>query len=169
MIGPKACSLTYNRMDYSYGKIYRMLVGGSYYYGSTVLSLNERLYGHKVMMKKHPHLKVYAKIQEVGWDNVIIELVEEYPCESKEELLQRETTHINLSDPLCLNMRISFQSEDERKIKEKEQNKKYRLEHLEHLRQKSKEYKKAHPLTDEQKEARRTYQREYMRKRRTQI
>jgi hypothetical protein len=154
-------------MDYTQSKIYRVLVGGSYYYGSTTVPLDERLCSHKYMSKKHPNMKLYKKALELGLDSMTIELVENYPCNSNKELLQRENTYINLSDPLCLNMRPAYQTSDEKKQKEKEQNKKYRLEHLEHLRKKNKEYKSTRPpLTDEERELRRTYQREYMRKRR---
>ncbi len=155
-------------MDYAQGKIYRVLIGGSYYYGSTTTSLEQRLQSHKYTSKKHPEMKLYKKALESGGiDTMTIELVEAYPCENKTELLQRENTHINLSDPLCLNMRPAYLTYDERKQKEKEQNKKYRAVNLEHLRQICREYKSTRPpLTDEEREARRTYQREYMRKRR---
>lgn len=157
-------------MSYGQGKIYRIVVDDSYYYGSTTMSLDERLLSHKYMSKKHPEMNLYKKATELGLDTMVIELIENYPCNSKTELLQRENTYINLLDPLCLNMRSAYLTPEEKKKREKETNRNYRLEHLEHLRQKNKEYKATRPpLTDEEKEARRTYNREYMRKRREKL
>jgi len=126
-------------MSYQYGKIYRIVVGDSYYSGSTTMSLDERLLSHKYMSKKHPEMKLYKKAIELGLDAMTIELVEHYPCNSKIELLQRENMYINLSDPLCLNMRPAYLSPEEKKQIEKEWNRNYRLNHLAQLRQKNKE------------------------------
>jgi len=132
------------------------------------MTLEKRLQSHKYMSIKHPEMKLYKTALAHGLDTMTIELVENYPCTSNTELLQRENTHINLSDPCCLNMRPAYQTPAEKKQKNHEQCKKYRLEHLEHLRQKNKEYKASRPpLTAEERESRRAYQREYMRKRRS--
>jgi hypothetical protein len=156
-------------MDFMEGKIYRICVGDSYYHGSTVTSLDRRLYNHKKMMERKPQLKLYVKIQEVGWDSVRIELVEDYPCESYTELLQRETTYIDLSDPLCLNMRPAYCSVEEGKKRDTESAKKWRENNKEYLAGKGKEYKDSHPPDEEEREKRRNYQREYMKKRRASL
>lgn len=156
-------------MDYADGKIYRIVVGDSYYYGSTVLSLSQRLYGHKAYCERNPCVKVYAKIQEVGWDSVVIELVEDYPCESNTELRQRETTYINLSDPLCLNTYRAYCSEEEGKERDAEALKKWRENNKEYTTNYGKEYRVLHPPTEEQKIEMRDYQREYMKKRRASL
>ena len=39
--------------------------------------------------------KLYEYINDIGWDNVTIELIEEYPCETKKELNTREKYYIN--------------------------------------------------------------------------
>jgi hypothetical protein len=156
-------------MDFAEGKIYRIRVGDSHYYGSTVLSLSQRLYGHKKWSEKHPHIKVYAKIQEVGWDSVVIELVEDYPCESYTELLQRETTYINLSDPLCLNTYRAYCSEEERKERDAKATKMWRENNKEHLTGYGKKYKALHPPDEAEREKWRIYQREYMKERRASL
>ena len=157
-------------MDYAQGKIYRVLVGGSHYYGSTTMPLDKRLQSHRYMSKKHPEMKLYKKALELGLDTMTIELVENYPCNSNTELLQRENTHINLSDPLCLNMRPSYLTADEKKQKERTYNNQYWRANKEALSAYHKTKKaECPPLTDEEKEARRTYQREYMRKRRLEL
>lgn len=113
-------------MDYAQGKIYRVLVGGSHYYGSTITSLEERLAFHKKMSKRKPEIKLYQKALELGWENVKIELVEAYSCKDNYELRRREDTFISLSDPLCLNMRRSFLTPEEKLQKQKEQSRLYK-------------------------------------------
>lgn len=156
-------------MDFVEGKIYRLSVGDSYYYGSTVTSLDRRLYNHKKMMERRPNLKLYVKVQEVGWDGVTIELVENYPCESYTELIQRETTYINLEDPLCLNMRLAYCSVEESKKRDGKSAKRWRENNKEYLAGKGKEYKASHPPNEEEREKIRNYQREYMKKRRASL
>lgn len=153
-------------MDFAEGKIYRLVVGDSYYYGSTITSLDRRLYNHKQMIIRRPNLRLYVKIQEVGWDNVSIELVENYPCESYKELIKKETTYINLEDPLCLNMRPAYCSVEEGKKRDAKSMKIWRENNKEYLAGKNKEYKASHPPNEEEKEKIRNYQREYMKKRR---
>jgi hypothetical protein len=154
-------------MDYSNGKIYRIVVGEHYYIGSTIKDLNHRLQFHKYMSKKCPNLKLYTKIVEYGWDKIKIELIELFPCDSFNQLLQQENTYIKLDDPLCLNCRPSYQTAEESNRKRQELNKKYREDHLEDLRRKNREYKQSRPpKTQEQIEQSRIYQRNYMRERR---
>ena len=112
---------------------------------------------------------MYAKIQEVGWDSVVIELVEDYPCESYTELLQRETTYINLSDPLCLNTYRAYCSEEERKERDAKATKMWRENNKEHLTGYGKKYKALHPPDEAEREKWRIYQREYMKERRASL
>lgn len=131
------------------------------------MSLDKRLQCHRYMAKKHPHLKVYTKAVEIGWVNAVIELIEDYACADLKELLHRENTHINLSDPLCLNARPALVSDIERKATKRGCMAKWREENKDHRRAYAIEYKASRPaLTDEEKQKRKDYQREYMRKRR---
>ena len=64
-------------------------------------------------------------------------------------------------------MRPSYQTADEKKQKERTLNKQYRIDNIDELKIKQKEYRaNLPPLTDEEREASRIYQREYMRQRR---
>ena len=86
-------------MNYANGKIYK-IVGddGSTYYGSTTESMKER-------MRKHPHNKgtmAYQKIiSQMDYETI---LLENYPCESRKELEDREAWYIR-ENP-CVNVQI---------------------------------------------------------------
>lgn len=103
---------------YQHAKIYKLLCDdGHYYYGSSCNELRVRFQQHKEDSKKNPYQKVYSHINELGWDKVSIVLVEEYPCETKSQLRQREDWYIrpSITDALCLNQRKShWNEEDER-------------------------------------------------------
>lgn len=82
-------------MDYANGKIYvlrdtRTDTQPIIYVGSTTSSLAKRLYGHKSKATIEPRPIHRYVNEEVGWDNVIIELHENYPCKDKNELCKRE-------------------------------------------------------------------------------
>ena len=117
--------------DYENGKIYK-IVGedGTTYYGSTTLSLKQR-------KGQHPHdpkTTAYKKIiTQMDWD---IFLVENYPCESKKQLLKREGYYIR-ENP-CVNRCIAGRSkrewyEDNLEYCKKYQEK-YRETHRKHRR-----------------------------------
>jgi group I intron endonuclease len=92
---------------YQDSKIYKLVCNDGYYYiSSTTQELNNRLNNHKSQSKTGVN-KVYNYINIIGWDNVIIELIEKYPCNSKKELVDREKYYINNSklDNLCLNFK----------------------------------------------------------------
>ena len=86
--------------DYANGKIYK-IVGedGSTYYGSTTTSLKERMSSHRYNKTTTAHQKI---ISHMDWEMV---LVENYPCESKKELEDREGWYIR-ENP-CVNERIA--------------------------------------------------------------
>ena len=98
--------------DYSKAKIYMIYSTDSPvllpYYGSTIQSLNRRLSDHK------NHFKLWKQgkktgcssfmLLEQGFDKVAIILVEDFPCNSKQELEIREAHYIK-NNP-CINMQI---------------------------------------------------------------
>lgn len=100
--------------NYKNGKIYKLITPHNpelIYYGSTVLPLYKRKAHHK-----EDYLKKNAKIQsrelfELGADDVIIILVELYPCNNKEELLKQERYYIE-NNP-CINKRIPTRTQKE--------------------------------------------------------
>ncbi len=93
------------------GKIYAIICNktGLKYYGSTTLSLSMRLSIHKYMMSKTK--KNLSSFEVLKNNDYKIELVEEFPCETKDELFEREKHYIKNND--CVNKRIPF-----RKVKE---------------------------------------------------
>jgi len=85
--------------DYANGKIYK-IVGedGSVYFGSTTQCLKLRMGQHRYNKGTTAHQKI---ISQMDWNMI---LVENYPCESKKELLDREATYIR-ENP-CVNREI---------------------------------------------------------------
>ena len=94
--------------DYSKAKIYKLIneQTNECYYGSTICKLSTRLSGHKLSSNEC----VSKKLFETG--SVIIILVENYPCSSREELLSRERYWIDNNS--CINKVRPTISEEER-------------------------------------------------------
>ncbi len=78
--------------DYSQGKIYKLTHGNDVYVGSTVLTLEKRKHNHNYKKDTCSDTLVYKVLGPV-WDEVAMELVEEYPCTSKTQLRERERHH----------------------------------------------------------------------------
>lgn len=93
---------------YEHGKIYKLvnIIDDDIYVGSTHHPLVKRLCLHKSHAKgKNANSKVYRHLNEVGLDNVRMELIEEYPCNCKKELEDRERYWIeNLKPSLNKNI-----------------------------------------------------------------
>ena len=95
--------------DYSQGKIYKMTCEtGKVYIGSTSTPLKERLSRHK---RIHNHCVTKDFI------NPKIELIESYPCETKEQLLWREREWFEKTE--CVNKNKPIITDEERKISKK--------------------------------------------------
>jgi hypothetical protein len=125
---------------YKNGKIYCLYCDDeSYYIGSTITELRFRLRDHKQAAKKYPGRRVYKHINEIGWENVKIECIEEYPCNSLEELLQKEDEYIEamIDDENCLNIKSAYSTEEEKM----EYIKQYRKEHRDRILEYKKKYR----------------------------
>ena len=118
--------------DYSQGKIYKLWSKNHSlcYYGSTVLTLAERMAQHR-----SSHNKCTSK-QIIDAGEAVIELVEDYPCMNKEELEEKEGDVMLADWDGCVNVNVAGATR--RAGGEKEYKKKYRKENPE----KFKEYKK---------------------------
>ena len=83
---------------YINGKIYKLYVENEpwMYIGSTIQKLNNRLYGHRARAKECPDNRTYNMFNKIGWENVNIELIEEFPCNSVIELHTKEKEYINM-------------------------------------------------------------------------
>lgn len=131
---------------YQNGTIYHLYCDDdSYYIGSTVTELRFRLRDHKQAAKKHPDRRIYKHINQLGWDKVKIECIQKYPCNSFEELLQKENEYIQaaINDVFCLNNNVAHLTEEELKQKQAC----YRQEH----RDKILEYKKLYRQENSEK------------------
>lgn len=101
--------------DYTKGKIYKLQCADGYYYiGSTCDTLRGRMWDHKDASETGT-TRVYQHINRIGWDKVTMILVEDYPCETKDQLRQREDVHIQMNrSQLCLNTDRAYVTERER-------------------------------------------------------
>ena len=138
---------------YKDGKVYRLLCSDGYYYiGSTINKLNYRLNNHK-NQSRSGNSRVYNHIKNIGWENVCIELIEDYPSLSKEELVKREDYFISLckNDEFCLNFNRAYVTKEEKLQNMHE----YYLNHKEELAEYQQKYK------EENKEKVDEYQAEY--------
>ena len=111
---------------YSSGKIYK-IVDNAYtmcYYGSTTMQLSRRMAKHRMQYRlfsegKPNRISVFDIFEACGVDNCKIELVEEYPCATKEQLNKREGFYIR--DNECVNKNIPGRSKAEYRHDNREQ------------------------------------------------
>ena len=132
---------------YQNAKIYKLTVpdGSLVYYGSTVQYLRKRLHHHKENWEKYKKGKkgciMSFKLFETGL-KVDIFLVEQFPCNDKEQLRARERFFIENNE--CVNKVVpgrSYQEwyqENKEEIKEKVRN--YRNENYEVVRIREQDY-----------------------------
>lgn len=139
-----------------------------YYIGSTINNPRFRLNNHKKDSIQFPDRLVYKHINEIGWDNVQLQVVETYPCDTKEELRLKEDEMIkcSLNDEYCLNYQRASVSAEERK----ENIANYYLTHRDQILQQHKQYLEANKekvdayqsaYRKENAEDRREYSRQY--------
>ena len=120
---------------YENGKIYKIVDVGyrMTYIGSTCEPLCNRFAKHKqkyteyINNKADRDRRVNRIFDEFGVKNCKIELIEYFPCHTREELLKQEGKHIREND--CVNKIVSGRTQKE-----------YQDEHREHILEKKKEY-----------------------------
>ena len=101
-------------MDYKNGNIYQILnnVNDDVYVGSTTQLLCKRFYCHKphsdTLFGNH---KLSELMRTIGKNNFYIELIENYPCNTKEELIAREGHYIR--ERATLNHMIAGRTKNE--------------------------------------------------------
>ena len=91
--------------NYQEGKIYSITGGGKIYIGSTCDTLPIRLRSH--LSKQDCSSKEVLRYADTE-----INLLENYPCNSKQELRERERVYFDLTD--CVNVNKPFLTEIER-------------------------------------------------------
>jgi group I intron endonuclease len=123
---------------YNNGKVYKLEnnVDDEIYIGSSYNTLSKRLYKHKNTAKVKPK-KVHHHLNNIGWENVKITLIEAYPCNDKQQLLQRERYWIDIFQP-SLNIVLPCRTKLEYG---KEYSKKYRIEHADIVKESAKKWR----------------------------
>jgi hypothetical protein len=101
-------------VKYSNGKIYKIYSDETdlVYYGSTTRKLYERFAEHKIDFKRRPNISIGLLLKDFVCKIV---LVEDYPCERKEQLLMRERFYIENNN--CINKNIPIETKEERRLK----------------------------------------------------
>jgi len=157
--------------NYQNGKIYKLECEGEekVYIGSTTLLLCQRLAEHKRSYKrfiKGNKTQSLTSKELIKKENCIITLIEDFPCERKEQLISRERYWIDNTN--CINKIIPIRTEEEKKnyshiawVKGGEEGK---LKHNEEQRkfyhadiEKSREKNRNKQMTPQAKERRRLY------------
>ena len=133
---------------YQKGKIYKIFnnIDEEIYVGSTIERLSQRIAKHRCKCEAQPHYKLYQHMATYGKHNFFIELIENYPCENKEELNAREGEWIRKIG--TLNQKIAGRNskgwyEDNRE-EHNQKTKEYRNNHREEIMQLQKEYRQKH-------------------------
>eukprot|EP00438_Fugacium_kawagutii_P014876 Skav225065 [mRNA] locus=scaffold2293:78966:79457:+ [translate_table: standard] len=106
---------------YENGKIYKVVDIGynKCYIGSTCESLSKRMQRHRDNYSKYrkgtlnKRVSVIDIFEEYGTENCKIELIENYPCENREELLKREGHFVK--NTVCVNKVLPHRTYDELK------------------------------------------------------
>jgi hypothetical protein len=125
-------------VNYQNGKIYKIIsdATGLQYIGSTTVGLSQRMSGHRSTYRQYHDGnkdKYTTAIFVLQNEDAKIVLIEDYPCDRREELLAREAYYIETN--ICVNKNLPFVDmpiEDYRK--------KYRDEHIDDIREKAKIY-----------------------------
>ena len=130
-------------VDYQKGKIYQIntTLGPEVYYGSTKSTLKQRMAQHK-----NPHFflgTAHLIFKKYGFENCKIELVEDYPCNSRKELETRERFYIE--NNVCVNVQIPTRTNVEYRVDNKEKiktrGKQYYINNVEKIKAQSKQYR----------------------------
>jgi len=135
-------------MDYKNGKIYKIVSDNTdkIYIGSTCSMLSKRLHGHKnsytQFLKGNKTNTSSSELIKLG--NVDIILIENYSCESKEQLHARERYHIEQNKCICVNKLLPIRNSKEYYQDNKEKIAEYKKEYtelnIEKIKERNKEY-----------------------------
>ena len=122
--------------DYQKAKIYKLWspqgTDEEVYYGSTCDELRFRKHAHKTKGNG-----CSSKILFEKYDDVRIELIEEYPCNNKAELNKKEGEYIRENN--CLNKRIPDRTKKEYRQDNKKKVAEQQREYLKEYRKKNRE------------------------------
>ena len=145
-----------NKNSYQNGKLYRIwsLDTNDIYVGSSCDTLSNRFCKHKSHYKKwkegdkRRYCSSYILFDQVGVENCKIELIKNFPCNSKTELIREEGKVMREYKDIIVNKRLAGRTKKEHskiyREEHKEEIKKYREEHKEEIKEKAKEYREIH-------------------------
>jgi hypothetical protein len=132
------------------------------YIGSTSNFKNRKYYHKNSCNNEKSHnynCFVYKYIKDNGgWNEWVMIPIEEYPCNSKNELLIRERHYIDILRP-TLNIKIPTRTDKEWRENNKEKIKEYFKQY--HIDNKEKKIKKSKEYYDNNKEKLKEYKKEY--------
>jgi len=132
-------------VNYQNGKLYKIhsLIDDRYYIGSTTQLLHKRFATHKGFSKTEMATPIQKAILEIGAEHWMITLIENVPCNTKEELLkmEREEYLKYKDDANCLNVLSPIRHLDDFKEYKAWKDKTYREKHKDELCIKKKEYR----------------------------
>jgi len=127
--------------DFNKSKIYKITndYNNDVYVGSTCDTLVKRFIRHKTDSKNEvkKDRPFYILMNEIGFERFRIELIEDYPCQDKYELRQREGHHIR--EIGTLNKRIEGRTKQEYQQDNKERFREYHKQWFKVDKEKNKE------------------------------
>jgi hypothetical protein len=120
--------------DYKNGKIYAIKSNETkdVYIGSTCSTLEKRMSSHKADYKRKLRGETFRSTTSenvLKYSDVCIELIENFPCETKKQLLDREGEIIK-NTPNCINTQVQGRTMAQ-----------YRIDNVEKLKQQQMEYR----------------------------
>ena len=117
---------------YQRGKIYKLTSNQTdkIYIGSTIQTLNRRLMGHKCDFNRG---RSGCNRELIQYSDVNIELIEDYPCNTKRELEIREQYFIDKLD--CVNTKRAYMTKEDRLKMNRICDKKRTRDHKPYLKQ----------------------------------
>ena len=133
-------------VNYNEGKIYKLWsdTSDNLYIGSTTCPLAQRLYKHKNAIKRGLSTTAIAMREHT---NIRIELIENFPCNSKDELLKREGEHIRFHRNDILNHDVAGRTKkeyyEENADKLKQHKRDWYKANVEHVRETNRIYREA--------------------------
>ena len=131
-------------INYQNGYIYKIwsLQTEEIYIGSSTTDKRLRLNQHKRQYKRFLQEKTknyYTSFEIVKYPDCKIEIIEKFPCNSKDELEKREGEHQRATK--CCNRNIAGRTHEERREANKEYHKKYREKNKDKEKNRHKKYR----------------------------
>jgi group I intron endonuclease len=141
------------KVDYSQAKIYKITndYNNDIYVGSTCDTLVKRFSVHKrsLTIQKEQGRELYKLMNQIGFDRFRIELIENFPCQDKYQLRQKEGEYIRSIG--TLNMVVAGRTKEERYEINKETHIEYRKQYYDENKEKLNKINKEYYLQHKEK------------------